>query len=91
MGGWRSGKRWSSRAQRPIENPVGRVQRPKAQQQTTGERYKSPIQSGKCHSCMQHTHTRPVAAAKALPTHALRKYLLREVMVQRPKQTWPIT
>jgi hypothetical protein len=56
MGGWGSGKRWSSRAQRPIENSVGRVQRPKAQQQTTGERYKSPIQGGKCHSCMQHTH-----------------------------------
>jgi hypothetical protein len=33
------------------------------------------------------THTRPVAVAKALPTHALRKYRLREVMVQGPKQT----
>jgi hypothetical protein len=34
-----------------------------------------------------HAHTRPVAAARALPTHALRKYRLREVMVQGPKQT----
>jgi hypothetical protein len=85
MGGWGSGKRWSSRAQRPIKIQLGEYSVQSAQQ-TTGKRYKIPLQGGKCHSCMQHTHTRPVAA-KALPTHALRKYRLREVMVQGPKQT----